>query len=726
MSRKRIAMIMTAMSLVFSSVPVCASGPDAVPEAVTESGAAAESVTEPAAENPADDSTVPENKDTGEKENGAATESAADGTAGSQGDTGEKEEVPVPAICKVSVGYFFEDGSFDEWTSGNAFSVGKYYLATPVINNISESGDIFQAAKTSRGDAYKNFGIDVNDYKTMSANIGYALQTESGIVRLKKTERVNEAFTVLSDGEYHEGYKMANRDYRDGDVLTLSAPSGTYPVKLTETYQNKGYTYFTLTGDMTALAAGCPVMLEDRSVIGIVTGIGKDSATAVMASAVTSSMDAAGIDYDIMPLSGNEPGTDSGDDEKADRLFQLIVRAEGIDTTGYTEESVKAFEDALRTARETIDSGGDYDAALEGLQTAIDGLKERPQRRSIGKIAALITVVVAAGLLIAVIYFLLPKLMNRPEYLIEEDESDKEEARRRRREEKKRARQEKERQKKEKSKKGKKKKSGRDDDYNVDEPISRKMDRQNRNREDSFRDGSGTVNGGRADAYPDTHNAPQEPDWGTGGSDSRTGSGTGTAGAYSGTRNGAQEPDRGTGENRTGDRNTGRNDGGGNSGDGRWNDWDSSGSWSGPGRFGTTGGKAGHTPEKKIEDDSEANTSVLSDSEAETSILDNPMPKARLVKKSDGSRIPVTGQQFVIGKSAQGTDYRIEGNTTISRRHAKIIFKDGIFAISDMNSKNGTFVNGKRLEPGSSVTLSPGDTVTLSDAEFVFESDGNT
>ena len=50
----------------------------------------------------------------------------------------------------------------------------------------------------------------------------------------------------------------------------------------------------------------------------------------------------------------------------------------------------------------------------------------------------------------------------------------------------------------------------------------------------------------------------------------------------------------------------------------------------------------------------------------------------------------------------------------VSRRHARIIFRNGTFMVEDLGSTNGTFVNrGRRLLPGSPQVLSDGDEIIV-------------
>jgi hypothetical protein len=50
----------------------------------------------------------------------------------------------------------------------------------------------------------------------------------------------------------------------------------------------------------------------------------------------------------------------------------------------------------------------------------------------------------------------------------------------------------------------------------------------------------------------------------------------------------------------------------------------------------------------------------------------------------------------------------------VSRRHARITFNDGKYALEDLGSTNGTFINrGKRMAPGTRQPLSDGDEIIV-------------
>jgi pSer/pThr/pTyr-binding forkhead associated (FHA) protein len=50
----------------------------------------------------------------------------------------------------------------------------------------------------------------------------------------------------------------------------------------------------------------------------------------------------------------------------------------------------------------------------------------------------------------------------------------------------------------------------------------------------------------------------------------------------------------------------------------------------------------------------------------------------------------------------------------VSRKHARIIFRNNVYMIEDLGSTNGTFVNrGRRLLPGSPQVLTEGDEIIV-------------
>lgn len=82
--------------------------------------------------------------------------------------------------------------------------------------------------------------------------------------------------------------------------------------------------------------------------------------------------------------------------------------------------------------------------------------------------------------------------------------------------------------------------------------------------------------------------------------------------------------------------------------------------------------------------------------------------------------IPVDLPQFVIGRKAgEGINFAIDA-PYISPRHCMITFRNNRFLIRDLGSKNGTFVNGERIQPERDTIVPNGSEVEIT-RQVVFE-----
>lgn len=98
-----------------------------------------------------------------------------------------------------------------------------------------------------------------------------------------------------------------------------------------------------------------------------------------------------------------------------------------------------------------------------------------------------------------------------------------------------------------------------------------------------------------------------------------------------------------------------------------------------------------------------------------------------LVKKAyltfdDGSimeNIPIEKDVFLFGRIAGGVDYVIN-NTAASRVHARIEHISNEFYITDLDSKNGTYLNEARLIANERYKLENNNTIKLANMNFKF------
>ena len=84
------------------------------------------------------------------------------------------------------------------------------------------------------------------------------------------------------------------------------------------------------------------------------------------------------------------------------------------------------------------------------------------------------------------------------------------------------------------------------------------------------------------------------------------------------------------------------------------------------------------------------------------------------LKTPDDSKIPVTHWENVIGRSA-GSDIRVDSKS-VSRNHAVLTrYDDGSWTITDIESQNGTWVNGERV---SICPLTAGDMIQVGQVQM--------
>jgi pSer/pThr/pTyr-binding forkhead associated (FHA) protein/S1-C subfamily serine protease len=93
--------------------------------------------------------------------------------------------------------------------------------------------------------------------------------------------------------------------------------------------------------------------------------------------------------------------------------------------------------------------------------------------------------------------------------------------------------------------------------------------------------------------------------------------------------------------------------------------------------------------------------------------LDPSQPLLRLRRVSGGEDLLGMGREIVIGRAAACTiPLRTVADTVVSMRHAAVAFDaSGAATITDLDSKNGTFLNGQRIH--GTATLRAGDRIML-------------
>lgn len=108
---------------------------------------------------------------------------------------------------------------------------------------------------------------------------------------------------------------------------------------------------------------------------------------------------------------------------------------------------------------------------------------------------------------------------------------------------------------------------------------------------------------------------------------------------------------------------------------------------------------------------------------AETSLLGrNPSVEAGLYGTGNyrGEQISLAELPCVVGKMQDYVDQVLD-DSSVSRMHARFCRdQEGRMTVRDLNSTNGTWLNGERLQPNEARGMEPGDHLRLGRMEFVF------
>ena len=90
----------------------------------------------------------------------------------------------------------------------------------------------------------------------------------------------------------------------------------------------------------------------------------------------------------------------------------------------------------------------------------------------------------------------------------------------------------------------------------------------------------------------------------------------------------------------------------------------------------------------------------------------------RLTNETTGETKEYSKAKVKVGRDP-ANDYHIAGKLQVSRCHAAFLYENQTWFLADNNSKNGTFVNGRRLTAGEKYQLTSNDRISFSKQETV-------
>jgi DNA-binding winged helix-turn-helix (wHTH) protein len=86
-----------------------------------------------------------------------------------------------------------------------------------------------------------------------------------------------------------------------------------------------------------------------------------------------------------------------------------------------------------------------------------------------------------------------------------------------------------------------------------------------------------------------------------------------------------------------------------------------------------------------------------------------------------GASILLQGEQLVVGRATHSSEPDIGfSSALISRNHCRVELADNAWVLTDLDSRNGTAVNGHLLTPSVPYPLKPGDEITLASGVISF------
>jgi pSer/pThr/pTyr-binding forkhead associated (FHA) protein len=94
-------------------------------------------------------------------------------------------------------------------------------------------------------------------------------------------------------------------------------------------------------------------------------------------------------------------------------------------------------------------------------------------------------------------------------------------------------------------------------------------------------------------------------------------------------------------------------------------------------------------------------------------------PNGELIPQGGGDNIPLERSPLIIGRR-ESCDVCLEFSN-VSGKHCELTFKEGLWILRDMDSKNGTKINGTRLDSGAKKVVHTGDVIGVGKRMFKIE-----
>lgn len=115
-----------------------------------------------------------------------------------------------------------------------------------------------------------------------------------------------------------------------------------------------------------------------------------------------------------------------------------------------------------------------------------------------------------------------------------------------------------------------------------------------------------------------------------------------------------------------------------------------------------------------------AKREIVSQLTYDTEVLDSNMPYLLLSNGGVAEKVFINKEIFKIGRMPNASDY-VLANKAVGKVHAQIFLSGQGYYLQDLESINGTFLNGQRLTPNGQCPLQDNDKISLANINMTFK-----
>lgn len=108
------------------------------------------------------------------------------------------------------------------------------------------------------------------------------------------------------------------------------------------------------------------------------------------------------------------------------------------------------------------------------------------------------------------------------------------------------------------------------------------------------------------------------------------------------------------------------------------------------------------------------------EADTQRTVMANKSNYAQALIDADGVIIPLKQRRHIIGRLKNHADILIRNDDTVGRQHAELIKLEMGYAVKDLNSVNGTYVNHTKVLPDQPIVLREGDVLSISETHFKY------